>query len=66
LRGNTLASYAREWIVDIQDISAFVAEQERAAGESADTEFVTPREEVYPVTDPAVAARLGVSSVALP
>jgi hypothetical protein len=63
LRGDALASYARDWIVDIQDISAFVAEQERVAGESGDTEFVTPRERVYPVADPTVAARLDVSSV---
>lgn len=62
LRGNALASYAREWIVDIQDISAFVAEQEQVAGESADATFVTPRERVYPVADPTVAARLAVST----
>lgn len=62
LRGETLASYAREWILDIQDISAFVAEQEQHARYGSGDEFVTPRELVYPVADPQVAARIGVSA----
>ena len=27
LRGEALARYAREWLVQVQDVSAFVAEQ---------------------------------------
>lgn len=61
LRGATLAAYAGEWIVDIEDISAFVAEQRRAWFEGPREALVTPREAVYPVADPAVAARLGLS-----
>lgn len=57
LRGEVLRRYAREWIVDIENISPFVAEQ-RAQAE--DPQLVTPREEVYPVTDPEVARRLGL------
>ena len=61
LRGDVLAAYARDWIVEIEDVSPFVAEQ-RAHAVAPYTELVTPREEVYPVTDPAVAARLGVDA----
>ena len=46
LRGELLARYAREWIVEIEDISPFVAEQrERAHPPYAD--LLTPREDVY-------------------
>ncbi|MBI2395072.1 MAG: DUF4291 domain-containing protein [Deltaproteobacteria bacterium] len=55
LRGDVLRSFAREWIVELEDISSFVAEQRGRRGD-----LVTPRERVYPVVDPAIAARLGV------
>ena len=60
LRGPMLRRYAEEWTVKIEDISAFVAEQRklRLAGELA--ALALPREEVYPVRDPAVASRLGL------
>lgn len=58
LRGQASARYAREWIVAIDDISAFVAEQR---GRPRD-ELVTPREDVYPVADEAVARKLGLAS----
>ncbi|MFY0538430.1 DUF4291 domain-containing protein [Nannocystis pusilla] len=60
LRGAAIASYASEWIVEIEDISAFVAEQRRVWFEGDREALVTPREEVYPVADPAVAAKLGI------
>jgi hypothetical protein len=60
LRGDVLARYAREWLLDIQDISEFVAEQRANAAAPYD-ELITPREDVYPVTDVDVASRLGVS-----
>jgi hypothetical protein len=60
LRGQATARYAREWILDIEDISPFVAEQRQARG-SRD-ELVTPREDVYPVTDEAVARKLGLAT----
>lgn len=47
LRGAILARYAREWIVEIEDISAFVAEQrEHAQGDY--TRLLVPQERVYP------------------
>lgn len=60
LRGDTLRRYGREWIVAIEDVTDFVAEQ-RAHARAGDLDrLVTPAEDVYPVTDPEVAARLGV------
>jgi len=47
LRGEILAHYAREWIVEIEDISDFVAEQ-RAYAYGDYTQLVVPQERVYP------------------
>lgn len=61
LRGGVLARYAREWLLGIDDISDFVAEQ-RANATAPYERLVTPSEGVYPVADPEVAVRLGVSA----
>ena len=61
LRGPTLGRYAREWIVEITDITDFVAEQRRNVRKDRLCDLITPREEVYPVSDAQVAAKLGVS-----
>jgi Domain of unknown function (DUF4291) len=61
LRGEVLRHYAREWIVDIQDVSPFVAEQRACAGQAGWPQLVTPREEIYPVTDPGVVQRVGLA-----
>ncbi len=58
LRGPMLRSYAQEWIVEIEDISPFVAAQREHARSGDDERLVLPREDIYPVTDPLVAARL--------
>ncbi len=60
LRGETLRRYATEWIMAIDDISDLVAEQRARLDDLA--ALVTPREAVYPVSDPAVAAKLGVEA----
>jgi Domain of unknown function (DUF4291) len=60
LRGEILAKYAKQWLIDVQDISGFVTEQ-RANAITPFDRLVMPREEVYPVDDLEVAARLGVS-----
>jgi hypothetical protein len=62
LRGEMLARYAREWIVRIEDISPFVAEQRGHAQPTAYDQLALPREEVYPVADAETAARLGVGA----
>ena len=61
LRGAVLASYAREWLLGIEDVTEFVREQSEHARSPYDR-LITPREEVYPVDDPEVAARLGVTA----
>ena len=63
LRGETLSRYARDWIVAIEDISAFVAEQRSLVLAGRLDELLTPHEAVYPVGDAELAARLGVDMV---
>jgi hypothetical protein len=59
LRGPTLARYASEWILGVEDVTDFVREQHANAGDHE--RLLLPREEVYPIADAAVAAKLGVS-----
>ena len=61
LRGEILAKYAREWLLGIEDVSEFVREQSQHARSPYDR-LITPKEEVYPVNDPEVAARLGLTA----
>ncbi len=62
LRDDALAHYARDWIVEIEDISSFVSEQ-REIEESKDyARLNTPREDVYPLADRRVAAALGIAA----
>jgi hypothetical protein len=58
LRRSALASYAREWIVEIEDVSEFVAEQRRHVVARELDRLLTPRERVYPVSDAATAVLL--------
>jgi hypothetical protein len=58
LRGKVLASYAREWILGIEDISDFVAEQRLEVQKPGFGNLRMPEERVYPVKDAAVQARL--------
>jgi hypothetical protein len=62
-RGDVIAKYAREWILDVQDISAYVAEQREYAMSDTYNQLLTPRKDVYPVNDAVVAARLELSSL---
>ncbi len=63
LRGETLRRYGTDWIVRIDDISDFVAAQREHRHPWAHDRLETPRETVYPVRDPSVAARLGVEAL---
>ena len=65
LAGEVLRQYAQNWIVSIEDISGFVAEQRAHAESNDSTNLVTPREEVYPVVNQEIAARLGVEQLRL-
>ena len=60
LRGEILAGYARDWLLEVEDISDFVTEQ-RANAVALYERLVTPREDIYPVAGPEVATRLRIS-----
>ena len=62
LRGSTLAAYAREWILQIEDLSEFVSDQRRVLADEGTDKLIVPKERVYPVADPAVASRLGIDT----
>ncbi len=49
LRGKVLASYARDWIRKIEDITPFVREQHENLQRNGKSGLVTPLEHVYPV-----------------
>ena len=57
LRGSVSRAYAREWIVDIKDMSTFVAEQRDALRVGGLASLMTPSEEPYPVA-PEIAQHL--------
>jgi Domain of unknown function (DUF4291) len=61
LRGDVLAKYAKEWLLGVEDVSHFVREQSEFARSPFDR-MITPKEEVYPVNDPAVSVRLGMAT----
>ena len=48
LRGETLARYAREWIIGIEDITSFVHEQHRHVLAHDEPSLVIPQERIYP------------------
>jgi hypothetical protein len=66
LSGEVLRLYAQSWIVKIEDVSAFVHNQQANAQETGYPHLLTPLEEVYPVSDPEVASRLGIGPVNSP
>lgn len=58
LRGPVVQQYVRDWVLDIEDISEFVAEQRQVVAEGKLTQLATPLETVYAVSDIDVARRL--------
>lgn len=63
LQGGTLAQYARNWIVSIEDMSQFVREQYPLVQAGNWAQLIVPSESVYPVADPDIAKRLQLSTV---
>jgi hypothetical protein len=63
LAADVLRRYAKEWVLKIEDISDFVSEQRTLMQAEGISRLATPREEVYPVSDPVSAARLGVDRI---
>lgn len=58
LRGDAIAKYAKEWIVEIEDISDFVARQRGYVIDENYAALKTPTEHIYPVIDPEAIANL--------
>jgi hypothetical protein len=58
LRGEVLEAFGRRELVEVSDVSEFVAEQRERLSSAGVSALVTPRERVYRPADPAVAARL--------
>lgn len=63
LRGPVLAKYAQEWLLEIEDISSFVAQQYVHVQKHALDQLQIPEEKVYTITDPATTAHLQISSL---
>ncbi|HEY9626926.1 MAG TPA: DUF4291 domain-containing protein [Coleofasciculaceae cyanobacterium] len=63
LRGEVLAQYARDWIIDIEDISDFVQHQYQVVRSQDWAQLLIPSEAVYPVTGPEIAERLQLSAL---
>lgn len=61
LRGETLRRFAQEWPLEVEDVSALVAEQRAQVSARSWERLMVPREQVYRVGDSAVAARVGVA-----
>ncbi|MEM8734969.1 MAG: DUF4291 domain-containing protein [Planctomycetota bacterium] len=60
LRGEALHCYARDWILEITDISNFVRTQQANCSRRNYDRLVTPRERVYPVKCDATKQQLGL------
>ncbi|NVM02809.1 MAG: DUF4291 domain-containing protein [Candidatus Helarchaeota archaeon] len=63
LRLEVLKKYSKEWIVEIKEISSFVAEQRQNAKIEDYSKLKIPQEMVYPVTNPTLAKNLGLSKI---
>lgn len=63
LRGEAIRCYAQEWIIDIEDISGFVAEQRQHVVSGNYEALLTPAESPYPVQDLETANRLQVPQI---
>ena len=55
LQGETLKKYSQEWILSIEDISAFVQEQRIFARSGKYDQLLTPREREYSFLDPSLS-----------
>lgn len=61
LAGEVVKQYANDWVMSIEDISEFVAVQRINAQRKDFTNLLTPREDVYTISEQEVAERLGVN-----
>ncbi len=64
LRDEALKAFGRRELLEVIDVSAFVAEQRAKTSGDRLSELRTPAERVYRPADPAVCARLGLAEAA--
>ena len=60
LAGDVFRQYANDWIVSIEDISGFVAEQRAHTESDGFANLVTAREDVYPINKPEIVKIIGI------
>jgi hypothetical protein len=65
LRGGVLEAFGRRELVEVIDLTGFVAGQREVLAARGVSALVTPRERAYSPADPAVAARLRLDSPAV-
>ena len=58
LRGEVLEAFGRRELLEVIDLSEFVAEQRARLSSGGVSALVTPRERVYRLADPKIASRL--------
>ncbi len=63
LADDVLRSFSRDWILKIEDVSALVAREREHVSRRDLTGLTIPREEVYPVSNTAVARHLGITDI---
>jgi hypothetical protein len=63
LRLEVLKKYSKEWIVEIKELSSFVAEQRQNTRNKDYSKLLTPQETVYQVSNPKIAKKLGLSKI---
>jgi hypothetical protein len=61
LRDNVLAAYARDWILQIEDIFTLVRQQYELVTNDRARDLLVPVESLYPVVDDTVARNLRLS-----
>jgi hypothetical protein len=62
LRGAALEAFGQRELIEVIDLSSFVAEQRSVLETSGLSELRTPRERVYRPTDESIAALLGLAN----
>ena len=63
LRGEVLEAFGKRELLEVIDMTEFVAEQRQRGTASRWADLLTPVERVYVPADPAVAQRLGLAGV---
>lgn len=62
LRGDVLTAFGTRELLEVIDLSVFVAEQRQRLASGGLRELVCPQERVYRPADPAIAGHLGLDS----